>query len=136
MNHVKFLSIIVVSMLLITCSAGIISAKNDKVTDTLKLEEKYKLHLEEVSVDGDKIWLQLIQKNNVVDDLIVSEGEHFEMYDDEDLIVVGNCTTIAVGLQSYLIKLTDLKQYDENGNMIFSQEIVLLETKKVKNKHS
>jgi len=134
MNHVKFLSIIVVSMLLITCSAGIISAKNDKITDKLNLENKYKLHLKEVSVDGDKIWLQLIQKNNVVDDLVVSQGEHFELYDDEALIIEGNCTSIYAGLKSYITKLTDLKQYDENGNIIFSQELVLLETKKVKNK--
>lgn len=134
MNHVKFLTIIAVSMLLLTCSAGIISAKNDKISDSIKLEEKYKLHLEDVDVDGNKIWLQLMHKNKVVGDIIVSRGEHFELYDDEYLIVEGNCTTIAVGLQSCLIKLTDLKQYDENGNIIFSQEIVLLETKKFKNK--
>ena len=134
MNHVKFLAIIVVSMLLLTCSAGIISAKKDKISDTIKLEDKYKLHLEEVDVDGNQAWIQLIQKNNVVDDLVVSNDEHFELYDDGVLILEGNCTGIFAGLKSCVIKLENLIQYDEYGNIIFSQDTVLLGTKKVKNK--
>ena len=134
MNHGKFLTIIVVSMLLITCSAGIISAKKDKISDTIELEDIYKLHLEEVDIEGDKAWIQLIQKKNVVDNLVVSSDEHFELYDDGVLIVEGNCTAIFAGLKSCVIKLENLIQYDEHGNMIFSQDIVLLGTKKVKNK--
>ena len=121
-------------MLLITCSAGIISAKKDKISDTIKLEDKYKLHFEEVDVEGDEAWLQLIQKKNVVDNLVVSRDEHFELYDNGILILEGNCTGIFAGLKSSIIKLENLTQYDENGDIIFYQEIVLLETKKVKNK--
>ena len=134
MNPLKFLTIIVISMLLLTCLAGIISAKKDKITDTLKLEDKYKLNLEGVDVDGDAAWLQLTQKNNVVDDIVTWEGDHFELYDEGVLIVEGNCTTIFSGLKSCVIKLENLIQYDENGNIIFSQDTVLLGTKKVKNK--
>ena len=129
MNHVKFLAIVAVSMLLTTCSAGIISAKEVKTIDTLKLEDKYRLHLEEVDVDGEECWLQLI-RNNVVDDIVVAEGENFEFYDGGYVIVTGHCEAVFVGLKYNAVKLTDIKQYDESGNIIFEQDEVLLITKK------
>lgn len=128
MNYIKYLTIMIVSILLMTSSAGVISAKKDKITDTLRLDDKYKLHLEEVDVDGSHAWILLIQNNTNVDNLIVSVDEHFELYDGDVLIVDGNCSAIFAVLESCVIKLENVKQYDKNGNIIFSQDIVLLGT--------
>jgi len=108
---------------------------NLKITNKQKLEDKYKLHLEGVDIDGSHAWIQLIKKNKVVDNLVISEDGHFELYDGDVLIVDGNCSAIFAGLKSCVIKLENVKQYDENGNIIFSQDIVMLGTKKkVKNR--
>ena len=136
MSPVKFLAIVAVSMLLTTCSAGIISAKEGKINDTLRLEDKYRLHLKDVDVDGEECWLQLIKKNknNVVDDIVVAEGENFKLYDDGNLIVEGYCEAVFAGIKFNAVKLIYIEQYDESGNLIFTQDEVLLMTKKVKNK--
>ena len=126
MNYVKFLAIVAVSMLLTTCSAGIISAKEVKTIDTLKLEDKYRLHLKDVDVNGVKCRLQLIENNVVVADIIVADDEHFKLYNDENLIVEGDCEAVFAGTELNGVELTDIKQYGESGKIIFTQDKVLL----------
>lgn len=110
----KILITIAIALLLVIASpAGAASKK--VLSDTLDLEQKYKLHLESVDVAGSPrtATLQLL-RGGVVDEKVVVSRDNFELYDGGTLIVNATLDSVFVGATGYIVQIRNLVQYDKD----------------------
>jgi S-layer protein (TIGR01567 family) len=93
---------------------------------TKQLYEGYNLSIKDISVDSDKVWIQLTKDGIVVDDQILTEGALYVYRNATDSEVI-NATvdTIFRGTQTNLVKLVNVKQYSEaNGSLLYSGTLI------------
>ena len=128
----KILVIVAVAlMFVIASSAGAMAKqeeiKQEKITDTFKLKQGYRLHTE-INVQVTKIWIVLTRANgDVVSDHVFDDGEYFSMYDGEILIVEAASVDILHGIESNIVVASDLVQYNKNtGNPILTMDRAVL----------
>ncbi len=123
----KILIMIAITLLLIIASPAGAASKN-VLSDTLDLEQKYKLHLESVDVAGSPraATLQLL-RGGVVDEKVVVSGNNFELYDGGTLIMNATLDSVFAGATGNLVQIKNLVQYDKDtGAIILTVDRVLL----------
>lgn len=128
MNKI-LVTIAIVLLLIIASPAGAASKK--VVSDTLDLEQKYKLHLESVDIGSPRTaTLQLLHSGahgRVVDEKVVVSGDNFKLYDGGTLIVNATLDAVFVGATGYLVQIKNLVQYDKDtGAIIRTMDRVIL----------
>ena len=117
----KILVIATVALLVLTATSIGAIAKEDKTTDTLKLKQGYHLHLSAVDDNADpaEVCFHLTKSNgDIVDTITVSDGDGFSLYDEDVKIVEVEEIVVFNGINSWLIKLEDLVQYNKAGKII------------------
>ncbi len=82
----KILVMIAIALLLAAASSAGVVNTDIKLTDTLTLEQGYKLHL--VSADlNSSPRTAVLQLNHAGDEKVVADGDEFSLYDGQALIV-------------------------------------------------
>ena len=117
----KILVIAAVALLVLTATSIGAIAKEDKPEDTLKLKQGYLLHLSAVNDNADtaKVCFYLTRYNgDIVDTITVLDGNGFSLYDEDVKIVEVEEIVVFKGINSWLIKLEDLVQYNKSGKII------------------
>lgn len=123
----KIVITIAIALLLVIASPA--GAASKKVpSDTLDLEQKYKLHLEIVNAAGNHrtATLQLLH-GGVVDERVVVQGDNFKLYDGRNLILNATLWSVFVGSDGYIVQIRNLVQYDKDtGEIIRTMDRVSL----------
>lgn len=129
----KIFVIAAVALMFVVASSAVVMAKQEetkpeKITDTFKLKQGYRLHLAAIDVDVEKVWIELTRANgDVVDDGVFQNGDYFSMHDDGTLIVEATKLTVFQGIGSNIVVAYDLVQYNKNtGNPILTMDKVVL----------
>ena len=120
----KRISVIIAIALLFVLSntAGAVSIKD--VTDTISLEQNYRLRL--VSIDASGPVRSAMLDLNPGDKITILDGENFSIYRKDILVVEGRLDAVFVGATGELVQIKDLVQYDEKGTIILTLERVVL----------
>jgi len=129
----KILVIVAVALMFVIASSAVAMAKQEeikqeKITDTFKLKQGYRLHFAAIDVDSMKVWMELTRANgDVVDNGVFQNRDYFSMHDDGTLIVEATKLTVFHGILTDLVKIDDLVQYNKNtGNPILTVDKVIL----------
>ena len=124
MNKIS-ITIAIAMLLLIASQAG--AASKNVYSDTLDLEQKYKLHLESVDIGSPRAATLQLLHGRVVDERVVVSGDNFRLYDGGALIVNATLDSVFVGATGYLVQIKNLVQYDKNtGAIILTMDRILL----------
>ncbi len=110
-------------LILLSNTAGAVSINKD-VTDTIELEQNYRLRL--VSIDASGPVRSAMLDLNPGEKITISNGENFSIYRKGRLVVEGKLDSIFIGITAELIQIRDLVQYDENGTVILTLDKVTL----------
>ena len=120
----KILVLAAVALLFVTATSIEAIAKEDKTTDTLKLKQGYRLHISAVDDNADpaEVCFHLTNsKGDIIDDVTVLDGDSFSLYDEQIKIVEVESVQVFFGINSCLIKLEDLVQYNKATGKIISE---------------
>ena len=119
----KILAVIAIALLMVLSNtAGAVSIKD--VTDTISLEQNYKIRL--ASIDASGPVRSAVLDLNPGDKITILDGENFSIYRKDILVVEGRLDAVFVGATGELIQIKDLVQYDEEGGSILTLERVVL----------
>jgi len=119
----KILAVIAIALLIVLSNTvGAVSIKD--VTDTISLEQNYKLRL--VSIDASGPVRSAMLDLNPGDKITILDGENFSIYRKDILVVEGRLDAVFVGATGELVQIKDLVQYDEEGTIIFTMERLIL----------
>ncbi len=110
-------------LILLPNIAGAVSINKD-VTDTIKLEQHYRLRL--VSIDASGPVRSAVLDLNPGEKITILNGENFSIYRKGRLVVEGKLDSIFVGATAEMIKIKNLVQYDEDGTIILTLESIVL----------
>ncbi len=119
----KILAVMAIALLIVLSNtAGAVSIKD--VTDTISLEENYKLRL--VSIDASGPVRSATLDLNPGDKITILDDENFSIYRKDILVAEGRLDAVFIGHISEMIQIKDLVQYDEEGTIILTLERVVL----------
>ncbi len=122
----KILVMMAIAVILAAASpAGAVNT-DIKLTDTLTLEQSYKLHL--VSVDlNSSPRTAVLRLNHAGDEKEVASGDEFSLYDGQALIVTAKLDAVFAGATGTMVQIKNLVQYDKNtGEIILTVERLYL----------
>lgn len=118
------LAVMAIALLIVLSNtAGAVSITKD-VTDTIRLEQNYRLKL--VSIDASGPVRSAVLDLNPGDKITILDGENFSIYRKETLVAEGRLDAVFIGATGELIQIKDLVQYDEEGTIILTLERVVL----------
>lgn len=110
-------------LILLSNTAGAVSINKD-VTDTIRLEQNYRLKL--VSIDASGPVRSAVLDLNPGEKITILYGENFSIYRKGTLVVEGKLNSIFIGATAELIQIRDLVQYDEDGTVVLTLDKVTL----------
>ena len=120
----KILVIAVVALLFVMATSTGAMAKEDKITDTLKLKQGYRLHFAAVDDTGEpaKVIFNLTGSNgDIIDSVIISDEGGFNLCDGDIKIVEVKSIQVFEGIESWAVTLNDLVQYNNKTGKIISE---------------
>ncbi len=123
----KIVVMLAIAVLLVVVSPAGAANTDTKLTDTLNLEQGYKLHLVSTDVNSSPR-TAVLQLNHAGDEKVVASGDEFSLYDGQaHLIVTAKLDAVFVGATGTLVQIKNLIQYDKNtGEIILTMDRVIL----------
>ncbi|MCK4823294.1 PQQ-binding-like beta-propeller repeat protein, partial [bacterium] len=102
---------------------NIISEKNNVRQPAYNLvwdfSDGYSLYLEQVNVDGIKLWLSFRKDGHEINSKIVTEGEQFSIHkkSDRDVTILSGRLD-SISLDPWYVTISDVRLYSESGNLL------------------
>jgi len=123
----KIVVMMAIAVLLAVVSPAGAANTDTKLTDTLNLEQGYKLHLVSTDVNSSPR-TAVLQLNHAGDEKLVASGDEFSLYDGQGhLIVTAKLDSVFAGATGTLVQIKNLVQYDKNtGEIILTMDRVIL----------
>ena len=98
-----------------------------ELNEKLSLDENYTMVPVDIQVYHETLWLRLYKGDEMVDEVILLEGQDYSYYSSSREIISTKLATIFSGMNVDLIKLKDLYQYSEvDGSLLMHIDDILL----------